>query len=191
MGAIAALSAGALGAFQSACIYSVTGRKPSLHEAFFQEGGLMSTLTVNYRWSKPDVGGDADQWGIELNADLDSIDATVKSVESTANAKLGDAPVDHNLYGRQNGLWSIITGGGSGSAGVIISATPPATATVGALWWDSTGGNLYLYYASPSGGVAWVDVVGGGAIADVVPPPTGATWDQAGLAWDQSGLTWS
>jgi hypothetical protein len=46
-------------------------------------------------------------------------------------------------------------------ASVTIGTTPPASPTVGALWWDSgteTGGNqLYIYYQNPSAGaLQWV-----------------------------------
>ena len=50
----------------------------------------MST-TTNYGWTKPTVAGDTDAWGSELNADLDSIDTTVKAVSDVANAALPKA----------------------------------------------------------------------------------------------------
>jgi hypothetical protein len=40
---------------------------------------------------------------------------------------------------------------------ITISDTPPATPRVGALWWDSTGAQLYIYYADPTSS-QWVPV---------------------------------
>jgi hypothetical protein len=38
------------------------------------------------------------------------------------------------------------SGGGGGTGGAIINPTPPASPTVGELWWDSTDGQLYVWY---------------------------------------------
>ena len=46
----------------------------------------LTTATANYGWTKPDVGASVDAWGDMLNADLDGIDTTVKSVSTVANA---------------------------------------------------------------------------------------------------------
>ena len=43
----------------------------------------LSTLTTNYGWVKPAVGGDVDVWGGISNTDLDGIDTTVKSVSNS------------------------------------------------------------------------------------------------------------
>lgn len=48
----------------------------------------LSTPTVNYSWLKPDIGGDNDNWGNELNADLDAIDAKVHAIETNFSASL-------------------------------------------------------------------------------------------------------
>ena len=46
----------------------------------------LGSPTTNYGWTKPAVGADVDAWGGMLNADLDGIDTTVKSVSTVANA---------------------------------------------------------------------------------------------------------
>jgi hypothetical protein len=40
-------------------------------------------------------------------------------------------------------------GGGGGNTQISVSDTPPAAPAHGALWWDSVGGQLYIYYADP------------------------------------------
>jgi hypothetical protein len=146
----------------------------------------MSSLTTNYGWQKPDIGGDDDHWGVELNSNFDGIDSTVKGLSTLANAKVGEAPIDNNLYARQNGLWTIVIGGGGAS--VTVSPTPPTAPTAGNLWWDSTGGNLYIWYQSTNNS-AWVDVVGGGAVP-ITPPTGGSQWDGGASIWDGGATTW-
>lgn len=52
------------------------------------------------------------------------------------------------------------------SGAVTVSATPPASPNPGALWWDSVGGQLYVWY-SDANTSQWVVAVNGG--------PTGST----------------
>ena len=47
---------------------------------------MAETFTVNYNWTKPEVGASVDNWGGYINADLDGIDSTVKGVSNVANA---------------------------------------------------------------------------------------------------------
>ena len=51
----------------------------------------MPDPTTNYKWNKPDVGGDRGRWGGLLNAIIDSIDTVLKSVEDLATAALAKA----------------------------------------------------------------------------------------------------
>lgn len=44
---------------------------------------------------------------------------------------------------------------------VIIGATPPANPQPGALWWNSTDGNLYIWYTDPTSS-QWVSAMAGG-----------------------------
>jgi hypothetical protein len=55
--------------------------------------------TLNYGWTKPVVGGDADAWGGEINTNFDGIDSTVF-------AKLSDASTGGAFYGRKSGAWA-------------------------------------------------------------------------------------
>jgi hypothetical protein len=40
-------------------------------------------------------------------------------------------------------------GGGGGNTQITVSDTAPTAPAHGALWWDSVGGQLYIYYADP------------------------------------------
>jgi hypothetical protein len=56
-------------------------------------------------------------------------------------------------------------------SGAIIQGTPP-TASPGALWWDSVGGQLYVRYDDGSGPAQWVaasNVLAGGGAAGFLP----------------------
>ena len=44
---------------------------------------MAETFTVNYNWTKPEVGASIDNWGGYINADLDGIDTTVKTVSNS------------------------------------------------------------------------------------------------------------
>jgi hypothetical protein len=49
-------------------------------------------------------------------------------------------------------------GGPGGGANVAVGDTPPAAPTSGDLWFDTTGGNLYIWYVDPTSS-QWVIVV--------------------------------
>ena len=96
-------------------------------------------VTANYGWTKPDVMGSDDQWGGYLNADLDGIDAVI-----------------HGIDTRPPG-------------GAIVSATPPGSPTPGMLWFDSVGGQSYVWYDDGST-QQWVVAVN--AVASLSPATT-------------------
>ena len=60
--------------------------------------------------------------------------------------------------------WATASGGSGGGPPVAISDTPPSAAVSGDLWWDSVGGQLYVYFTD-SDSSQWVvanNGVGGG-----------------------------
>jgi hypothetical protein len=97
--------------------------------------------TLNYGWTKPTVGSSDDQWGGYLNADLDGIDSVVHGIDTR-----------------------VIPPGGA-----IVSATPPASPTPGMLWFDSTGGQTYVWY-DDGNTQQWVVAVN--AVASLSPATT-------------------
>jgi hypothetical protein len=63
--------------------------------------------------------------------------------------------------------WASAAGGG---ASITVSDTPPSAPSVGALWWDSVGGQLYVYY-SDANSSQWVPA----SNAASLPPPASTT----------------
>jgi hypothetical protein len=75
------------------------------------------------------------------------------------------------------------SGGGGGGASVSISDTTPGSPTAGALWWDSTIGQLRIYY-NDGDTSQWVDAVN----AQGIPGINGAVSSVGGTG-TVSGLT--
>jgi hypothetical protein len=60
--------------------------------------------------------------------------------------------------------------GSSGGASITVSDTAPASPQPGALWWDSVGGQLYLWYADPNSS-QWVIANSYGTLTYAQMPP--------------------
>lgn len=71
---------------------------------------MPDTVTANYGFTKPDPGGSNNTWGPKLNADLDSIDATIKALSNLVAAKLNASG-----YTAADVLAKLLTVDGSGS----------------------------------------------------------------------------
>ena len=71
---------------------------------------------------------------------------------------LGGVKVDGVSITITNGVISASSGG---NVGIAVGVTPPASPIQGALWWDSVGGQLYVWY-NDGNSSQWVTVVNQG-----------------------------
>lgn len=85
---------------------------------------MADTITKNYKWVKPQIGGDSAVWGAKLNSDLDAIDAQVFTNAATLTGPntitLNDtASAGNYIEGDVNGntRWAIFLGGGEAETG--------------------------------------------------------------------------
>src|SRR5262245_5057732 len=58
---------------------------------------MADTVTVNYGWTKPEVGASATTWGTKLNSNLDLIDAQVYANQTAITALQGGAFTSNTL----------------------------------------------------------------------------------------------
>jgi hypothetical protein len=136
----------------------------------------MSTLTTNYSLQKPAVGGETDAWGGELNANMDTIDTTMKAISVVANAAL-----PASTYVASDILTKIKTVDGAGSgldadtldgqdstfyrsaSNITVGTLPVAQLPVKALRHAGAYGsaNVTVSTAAPSGGASgdiWLQI---------------------------------
>ena len=82
---------------------------------------MADSFTVNYGWTKPDVGASDDTWGDKWNANLDGIDAQIRAEADKTGVP--EAP-DNQTYGRAAGAWNLVVpaAGGTFTGPVGLSA---------------------------------------------------------------------
>ena len=95
-----------------------------------------------------DAPADGEVWGRQNNQ-------WAVLLPSGGGGGIPEAPIDGNIYGRKNAGWTIVSGGG---VTVTISDTPPIATAAGNLWWDSVGGQLYIWYVDGTS-AQWVVVI--------------------------------
>jgi hypothetical protein len=96
--------------------------------------------------------------------------ATASAVPTTTQLALGELAIntyDGKLYLKKNvsGTETVVEvgAGGGGSASITISDTAPASPTNGALWWNSSVGQLKIYYTDANSS-QWIDAISASSI---------------------------
>jgi len=127
----------------------------------------MATSTINYSFTLPEVGGDTDQWGSQLNANWTLADSTLKTIEDS----VVDVTLTGNDYLTISGqaitvgdvdLTADVTGTlpvGSGGTGLAALGTANQVLAV-----NSTADGLEFQTISGSGTVTSVTVTGSDGI---------------------------
>jgi len=127
----------------------------------------MATSTTNYSFSLPEVGGDTDQWGTQLNANWTLADSTIKTIEDS----VVDVTLTGNDYLTISGqaitvgdvdLTTDVTGTlpvGSGGTGLTSLGSANQVLAV-----NSTADGLEFQTISGSGTVTSVTVTGSDGI---------------------------
>jgi hypothetical protein len=118
---------------------------------------VADSFTLNYGWTKPDIGASDDTWGDKLNIDLDAIDAQLRTVEDGTTGPQGppgplgppgpvgppgpqgppgggvdDAP-DNQTYGRTAGAWNLVVPAAGGTFTGQTNLSAGGAVTGGAL----------------------------------------------------------
>jgi hypothetical protein len=120
------------------------------------------------------------------------------SVDTLLAAKLSDAPIDGSTYGRNNGAWAVVSGGGGLTISTLSNAATStlnaAVPTAGqALTYDGTD----LIWATVSGSAAWGAITGTLSTQtdlqgelDLKAPLAGPSFT-SGITVDATGITFS
>jgi hypothetical protein len=106
---------------------------------------------------------------------------------------LANPPPGSTLTAPNGAVWTFdgtkwaATGGGTGGGGgtaTTVGDTPPANPVPGQEWWDSVGGQLYIWYVDATGPGQWV--IANSLTAGITDAPNDAnTYGRHANAWTQ------
>ena len=181
--------------------FSVTTASPS-------GGGSLTYLTGTFTYTPPDLSTYLELTDLSVNVASPNGNGTLTYSDTTGvftytppdlssgtsryslpvatTTVLGGVKIDGTTITINNGTISAVSSGG-GSTNVSIGTTAPTNATAGDLWWNSTQGQLKIYY-NDGNSSQWVDACGpngtsssGGAsvtVSDTAPtsPSGGDLW---------------
>ena len=181
--------------------FSVTTATPS-------GGGSLTYLTGTFTYTPPDLSTYLELTDLSVNVASPNGNGTLTYSDTTGvftytppdlssgtsryslpvatTTVLGGVKIDGTTITINNGTISATSSGG-GSTNVSIGTTAPTNATAGDLWWNSTQGQLKIYY-NDGNSSQWVDACGpngtsssGGAsvtVSDTAPtnPSGGDLW---------------
>jgi hypothetical protein len=92
-------------------------------------------------------------------------------IDFPASPTIGEQFTSGGFVWEWDGIkWTIVPGSGASGAFVTISDTPPASPAVGDLWWDSVGGQTYLWMTDANSS-QWVPASNSASL----PPPASTT----------------
>ena len=106
--------------------------------------------------------------------------AQIDSHIGTANIHFADAPSDGNQYARQNGGWTVVTGGGGGEANTASNLRPDDASTKG-LYASKLGVDLRFKSLVEGSGVTLTDLGGTGIQIDATGAGGGEANDGVNL----------
>jgi hypothetical protein len=114
---------------------------------------------------------------------LDASSTPANQFNIGANTALGAGQTALLIYDGTASQWRNLAGSGSGGgSAVYVQDTAPTGAIAGSLWWNSTNGQLYLYY-NDGNSFQWVFA---SSAAAPTPPTRGALH---GLTYSTAGLS--
>ena len=107
-----------------------------------------ATNSLNTRMGSAETNISALQTLVSTHtSDIQTINTAISSIQQSLATKIGDAPMDGKTYGRKNGSWNEVTGGGGGTSDYDALSNKPQI-NGNTLSGNKTGNQLGLVDAS-------------------------------------------